>query len=193
VRQAPDQLEQDLVLEAKGGDPDAFEKLVRLRRSFVFSLAVRLLYDEEEAKDVVQECFLRVWRHLYNYDPAVRFTTWLYKITVNLCLDRLRTAKRRKLVFSAGGNDERIRGIPEQQDLERAQTNRELVAIIKGLTAHLPEKQRLVFTLRDLQDLSVDEVVEITGLSRESVKTNLHYARRAIRSLLERQYDIQRA
>jgi RNA polymerase sigma-70 factor (ECF subfamily) len=55
----------------------------------------------------------------------------------------------------------------------------------------LPEKQRLVFTLRDLQDLSVDEVVEITGLSRESVKTNLHYARRAIRALLAQQYNVQ--
>lgn len=193
MRQVQDQLVQDLIREAKAGNPYAFEKLVQLQQTYVFSLAIRLLYDKEEAKDIVQECFVRVWRHLHKYDPAVRFTTWLYRITVNLCLDRLRARGRQPLMFSTSGNDERVRRIPEQHSLEQAHTNQELVEIIMGLTAYLPEKQKLVFTLRDLQDLSVDEVAEITGFSRESVKTNLHYARRTIRSLLDRHYDIQRA
>ncbi len=191
VQDSAEQPNLDIILKAKKGDLGAFDRLVRRYQSFVFSLAVRFLCDDDEAQDIVQESFVRVWKHFDRYDPAQKFTTWLYKIATNLCLDRLRAVKRKNLIFSSNKLASEIQTMPDKRDLEQIHSNRELVAIIKKLSGHLPEKQQLVFTLRDLQDLSVEEVVEITGLSRESVKTNLHYARRAIRELLEQQYDIR--
>ncbi len=191
MRDSADQSIENTILKAKEGDVGSFDRLVRHYQSYVFALAVRLLCDEDEAKDIVQESFVRVWKSFDRYDPEQRFTTWLYKIATNLCLDRLRAARRRSLIFSSSTETDDVQSMCDGHDLEEIQSNQDLIGIIKQAAGHLPEKQRLVFTLRDLQDLSVDEVVEITGLSRESVKTNLHYARRAIRELLAQQYNVQ--
>ena len=193
VQDSTDQPNLDIILKAKKGDLGAFDRLVRQYQSYVFSLAVRFLCDDDEAQDIVQESFVRVWKHFDRYDPAQKFTTWLYRIATNLCLDRLRAAKRKNLIFSSDKLESEIQTVPDKRDLEQIHSNKELVAIIKKLSGQLPEKQQLVFTLRDLQDLSVEEVVEITGLSRESVKTNLHYARRRIRRVLEEQYKLKGA
>ncbi len=173
-------------------DDAAFERLVRQFQPFAFALAMRLVADEDEVGDVIQESFVRVWKHIGRYDRKTKFTTWLYTIVTNVSLDRLRAIRRsRKLFFSrdefpdreeAGGTD----------DVAEIQSNRELAAMINRLTAELPTKQRMVFTLRDLQDLSVEEVAQIADMSVASVKTNLHYARKRIRKLMALKYQVER-
>jgi RNA polymerase sigma-70 factor, ECF subfamily len=185
-----DIITMDLIRQCRTGERNSLNVLVRTCQSFVFSVAFRLLADEEEAKDATQDSFLRMVRHLDRFDHRVKFTTWLYTIATNICLDKLR-ARKAQARFVSRDQTERLEelssGAPAVDD---HQANKELAHIIGGMTAMLPEKQRLVFVLRDLEDLSVDEVCAITGLSRGSVKTNLHYARREIRSRLARHYQV---
>jgi RNA polymerase sigma-70 factor (ECF subfamily) len=179
----------DIVL-SKTGDTHAFGRVVRATQGFVFRVSFRLLCDEEEARDVVQETFVRAWQSLQTYDPSRKFTTWIYAIAVNLCYDRIRTKRRRELVLSRA-NPGSSTGEPlDHRPPDERYSNQEIAVIIRDLADGLPPKQRLTFTLRDIEDLSIQEVVGITGMSTASVKTNLHYARRAIRKILEKRYGV---
>ena len=94
--------------------------------------------------------------------------------------------------FSSRDRDPIVEDLPDEHDWETMRSFEQLAEIVRTLTGRLARKQRLVFTLRDLQDLTVEEVVEITGLSTGSVKTNLHYARKSIRDMLVRHYGVVR-
>jgi RNA polymerase sigma-70 factor, ECF subfamily len=153
---------------------------------------MKFLCDEAEASDVVQDSFIRVWKNIDRYDPHQKFTTWLYKIVVNLCVDRFRSLKRSRSVFLSRDRDFVMEDLPDERDWESMRSYEQLAEIVRSLSGQLSRKQRLVFTLRDLQDLSVEEVAEITGLSAGSVKTNLHYARKSIRDVLVRHYGVVR-
>lgn len=189
----PDQTDNDAapqlnqaIARSKQGDVRAFRQVVETYQQYAFSLAFRIVCDHDDARDVVQETFVRVWKHIGSFDPETRFTTWLYKIVVNLSYDRLKGEGRRKRIFAmwpeAGAESFEDKRSPIDADL----INRDLAEKIKAIAEGLPVKQRMVFVLRDLQDLTVDEVSEILEMSRESVKTNLCYARRQIRLRLER-------
>lgn len=186
------EIHEDVVSRSQCRDLAAFEQLVRKYQPYAFSLAMRFLCDEAEASDVVQESFLRVWKHIDRYDPNQKFTTWLYKIVSNLSVDRFRSLKRSRSIFLSRDQNPVMENLPDERDWETLRSHEQLAEIIRTLSNRLSRTQRLVFTLRDLQDLTVDEVVEITGLSHGSVKTNLHYARKAIRDLLVRHYGVVR-
>jgi RNA polymerase sigma-70 factor (ECF subfamily) len=173
-------------------DLATFEQLVRQYQPLAYSLAMRFLGDETEATDVVQDSFIRIWRHMNQYNPKQKFTTWLYRIVANLCIDRTRALKRRRALFFSRDVDPGLEEIADQRDSETTHSNEQLAEIITRLSNHLSRKQRLVFALRDLQDLTVEEVVKITGMSIGSVKTNLYYARKTIRDLLASRFGIVR-
>lgn len=177
----------------RSGDTAAFEELVRQYQPYAYSLAARMLGNEQEAEDAVQEAFIRVWRSIDRYDPAVRFTTWLYRIVTNLCLDHLRSRRRRNWVTISDDSDERNSDLQAGSDPSDQTSGEDLLSIIRKLSYVLPETQRTVFVLRDLQDLSIQEVCSITGLSQGSVKTNLHYARRKLREQLIHGYGVKGA
>ena len=154
--------------------------MVQQHQRLVFSLGLKMLADEEEAKDVVQETFIRVWQRISDYDPQKSFTTWLYTIASHLCLDRLKQMRRilplpeDERVLQRFAND-------EQQTLE----NSEWVAIVRMLAEGLSPKQKLVFTLCQLEGLPSSEVEQITGLDAKQVKSNLYVARQTIRERLK--------
>ena len=193
IQPSPDVASEDNVALSPTIDLASFELLVRQYQPYAFSLAMRFLCNEADASDVVQESFLRVWRHRDRYNPEQKFSTWLYKIVTNLCLDRYRSQKRSRTWFSSGDRDVILEDLPDERNWESALSNEQLVEIIQTLSQGLSRKQKLVFTLRDLQDLGMEEVVDITGMSVASVKTNLHYARKTIRDLLVRRYGIVRS
>ncbi len=172
-------------------DGHAFRQLVVAHQSYAFALAIRLLCDDEDARDVVQEAFVRVWKHIDRFDRTKKLTTWLYSIVTNLAIDRLRTIRRDRRLFVRHEEDSPF-DIQDERDLFELQSNQDLVDIIRTLTQRLPLKQRLVFTLRDLQDLSVEEVADIAGMSLGSVKANLCYARQTIRKHLAVHYRVGR-
>ena len=172
---------KEVIERSKQRDTDAFRQLVETYQPFVFRLAFRLLCSEDEAKDIVQETFIRVWLHLYRYQKHTRFTTWLYKISCNLCYDRLRTIKRFR-------DDEKTSidlsdlNVSADDNIEQSVINRDLKELIIALTHGLTPKQRLVFTLRDIEGLELEDVREITGMSGAKIKSNLYLARQYIRS-----------
>ena len=172
--------ERDIIIKCKAGNKEAFRWVVQQHQRLVFSLGLKMLADEEEAKDVVQETFIRVWQHIGNFDPQKPFTTWLYTIASRLCLDRLKQMRR----ILPLPEDERVLhrfANDEQQTLE----NNEWVSIVRMLADDLSPKQKLVFTLCQMEGLPSSEVEQITGLDAKQVKSNLYVARQTIRERLK--------
>jgi len=170
-----------LIEESKRNDGKAFRKIVENYQSMIYSLAFRLLCDEEEAKDIVQETFIRVWINLSKYNPEKKFSTWMYAIATNLCFDKLKASKRHYRDVTI---DEKLNDLVSSENVEQVIINAELVNIIVALTGTLTPKQKIVFTLRDLESMEIEEVIQITGLSAKKIKSNLFLARQAIRKKL---------
>ena len=169
-----------LISEAQRGDLQAFETVLKNYQYYAYTVAFRALTNDDDAKDVVQECFIRIWKNLGGYNAKIKFTTWMYKIVVNLCYDKLR---RRKTEYERNEVlDEQL--ICGEDNPERLLSNKEQAEIIKHISDGLPEKQRMVFVLRDLEELTTDEVSQIMEISVESVKANLSIARKVIRTKL---------
>ena len=175
------QTSSDIIRQCQGGSKDAFRWVVQTYQRMVFSLALKMLCDEEEAKDLVQETFLRVWQRIGDYDPQKSFTTWLYTIASRLCLDRLKSMRHTIPL----PEDESVLRRFAADDNQRSLENSEWVAIVRTMAEGLSTKQRLVFTLCQLEGLSSSEVEQITGLDARQVKSNLYVARQTIRERLK--------
>ncbi|MBR6203317.1 MAG: sigma-70 family RNA polymerase sigma factor [Bacteroidaceae bacterium] len=184
------QIAEDIVARCRQGEKAAFRGVVQTYQRMVFSLSLKLLSDEEEARDMVQETFIRVWQRMGEYDTRKNFTTWIYTIATRLCMDRL---KRIKHVVSMPDDELVFRRYASDTDTHRALENREWVSIVRMLAEGLGEKQRMVFTLCHLEGLSSPKVEEITGLDAKQVKSNLYVARQTIRERLKQLgYDTDR-
>jgi RNA polymerase sigma-70 factor (ECF subfamily) len=172
--------ERQLVAKAQSGDEDAFEQLVRAHQRYVFNLAYRVLGDRNEAEDVAQETFVRAWRGLPSFRAECRFTTWLYRIARNVCLNRLPRLEaelRQTEVLSqpVASPD------PVPDEVVSARERR---AFLHSELARLPEKYRLVLTLRYLQGFSYAEIADVLSLPLGTVKTHLHRGREALAARL---------
>lgn len=176
------QIDSEILKRCQRGDRTAFRWVVQTYQRLVFSLSLKMLCDEEEAKDVVQETFIRVWQNIEDYDPMRSFQTWLYTITTRLCLDRLKGMKQ---LVPLAGDEEVLQEFATSSDNQRILENQEWVAIVRLLVSGLSIKQRLVFTLSHLEELSSAEVEQITGLNAKQVKSNLYAARQTIRKQLK--------
>lgn len=172
---------QALINQSRQNDVNAFALLVTEYQSLVFRLAFRLLCDEDDAKDIVQETFVKVWLSLDKYNNKYRFSTWIYKIAANVCYDHLRSLqylqRNRQTDFGIS-----VQEVIAQEDVETSFTNQELKSLIIQLTRNLTPKQKLVFTLRDLEEREIEEIEVITGLSAAKIKSNLYLARKYIRN-----------
>jgi RNA polymerase sigma-70 factor (ECF subfamily) len=170
----------ELVVRARQGDEAAFEQLVLRHQRYVFNLAYRVLGDYTEAEDMTQEAFVRVWRGLSGFRGQARFTTWLYRIVHNLCLNRL-PGLQRELLQTEPLEEVLADPGPSPADLFAV---REQMAFLHAQMDRLPEKYRLVLTLRYLQHLSYDEIAAALEMPMGTVKTHIHRARRLLRERL---------
>jgi len=170
----------DLIARSKRNDGNAFRQLVESHQSMIYSLAYRLLCNEEEARDAVQETFIKVWLNLKKFDTSRKFSTWVYAIATNLCYDKLKSGKH----FSNCLPAETLNEVLSNDDVEKKMIDSELGALIATLTNELTPKQKLVFTLSDLEDLSTEEIGQITGMTASQIKSNLFLARQALRTKL---------
>lgn len=176
------QTERDIITRCQRGDKDAFRWVVRTHQRMIFSLALKMLCDEEEAKDMVQEVFIRVWQRIRELDPQKNICTWIYTIASRLCIDKLRRTNR---IVSMPEDQLALQRFASYDDSQQTLENREWVSIVRAMVENLSEKQRLVFTLCQLEGLSSDEAGEITGLDTKQIKSNLYVARQAVRKRLK--------
>ena len=175
------QIESDIISRCQQGDKDAFRWVVQTHQRMIFSLALKMLCDEEEAKDMVQETFIRVWQSITGFDTQKTFSTWVYTIASRLCIDRLKRARK---VVALPEDELVLRRFASDGDEQLSLENKEWVSIVRTLAENLSDKQRLIFTLCQLEGLPSAEVEQITGLGARQVKSNLYVARQTIRKRL---------
>lgn len=186
--------EESLLARLRMGDDAAFDELVRTAGGRMLAVARRMMNREEDAQDAVQDAFLSAFKSLDHFDGRSQLTTWLHRITVNACLMKLRSQRRRgddeqsidALLpqFLADGH-QTIPSKPwkpaEQTGIEQA----ELRDHIRAKIADLPEPYRMVILLRDIEELDTETTAQLLELSPAAVKTRLHRARQALKTLLD--------
>jgi RNA polymerase sigma-70 factor (ECF subfamily) len=181
----PNRDDHELIRSCLEGNHEAFAALVRRHEQRSFWAAYKIVGESEAARDVAQEAFVRVWRALDRFDFSMAFSTWLYRITVNLAIDHLRRNKRHKGVdidvFREAVADPRGDQAPE-----RRQDSRETARSVRAVLETLDEKYRTVLVLRDLEGLSSKQISDITGIAHATVRWRLHVARKQFRENWER-------
>lgn len=171
------EVNKELVLLLQQGDRRAFAELVEGYKKPIYNLAYRMLKDGEEAYDIAQETFLRVFQHINRYDPEYKFSTWIFAIASRLCIDRLRKIK--------GNLQELSFDIPDNQPLPEEQViKNQLRQEIDEAINQLPEKYRLVIILRHINELSYEEISTVLEIPINTVKTHLFRGREMLKQAL---------
>lgn len=177
------------------GEERAFAELVERYQNRLLNFVYRTVGDRERAEDLVQEVFIRVYRHLHRFDRSKKFSTWVYTIASNLAKNELRNRSRNPLVLfqtikGRGEDDDRPVDFEDPgtrpDDLYR---KRHLRALVEETVAALPEHHREVFVLRELEGKSYEEIAEITDCNLGTVKSRLNRARNAFASIIEPRLD----
>jgi len=197
----PPRDESALIEASQAGDPRALDELVRRNQDRVYSFAMRMCRNVEDAKDILQETFLGVVRSIRDFRAESRFSTWLYRIASNACLK-----KRRRGVFDPEPEQEisldalmprpdaegRKPEIPDwSEDAERALLRGELVQQMEAAIDKLPREYKIVIILRDVEGFSAEETADLLKLSVPAVKSRLHRARVFVRKELSRYFEAE--
>ena len=187
------ELERSLIRRLKRRDERAFRELLDLHRDRVFNITYRMLgQNRAEAEDVAQEVFITVFKTIDSFREESKFSTWLYRVAVNHCKNRIKYLARRhdrdrdeldESTTSSGANGAIGGPMPSSphKQLESAQMEQKL----HDAVSKLDDDQRIVVVLRDVEDLSIEEICEITGLPDGTVKSRLHRARLVLRKRLQ--------
>jgi len=183
------QTDEELVALATAGDLDCFNQLVARWERPIYALAYRTLGREEDARDVVQEAFLRAFRGLRNFRGDAKFSSWLYRITLNLCRDWIRRERRAPIAqMPEGGDpievaDEKMSPSESVEDLVARQ---ELSGAVARAMADLPEEQRTAILLKEYHGLTFQEIADQLDCPLSTVKTRLYQGLSVLRRRLER-------
>jgi RNA polymerase sigma-70 factor (ECF subfamily) len=193
--------DDDLVVRARAHDVAAFEELISRHEEKLYRLAMRFVRNETDAREILQETFLSAWRNLDGFQGKAQFASWIYRVAVNASLMLLRSQKRhpqiavdevgaealdqaaQDTVVPAMGIHDDWSKRPDDQ-LQSTELRQHIQAAVDGL----PESQRSVFLLRDVDGLSTEETGETLGLTVPTVKTRLHRARLALRAAITRYF-----
>jgi len=184
--------ERSLLRRLRDRDERAFRELLDEHRDRVFNITFRMLGNRAEAEDVAQEVFITVFKTIETFREESKFSTWLYRVTVNHTKNRIKYLSRRhqrdtdELDETSretnGASGAPLRIVAPDRALEGAQ----LDALVQEAIANLDEDHRVVVVLRDVEDLSIEEICEITGLPDGTVKSRLHRARLALKKKLQK-------
>ena len=186
LREAERLSDRELAIQARGGDALAFEALVLRKIPSVVSLARRVLGDAEDARDVAQMVFLRVWEQLDRYDETYSFNTWLYRISTNLAIDFLRSSRSRQRAHGATLHLVRLRQENTAGETSRAAEEGELSRLFQHASQRLTGKQKAAFVLREMEDCDTRQIAGILGCGESTVRNHLFNARRILRREIEK-------
>jgi RNA polymerase sigma-70 factor (ECF subfamily) len=181
--------DEELVARANAGDTDSFNQLVTRWERPIYALAYRTLGREEDARDVVQEAFLRAYRGLRGFKGEAKFSSWLYRITLNLCRDWIRRERRAPVVQVPEGvdpvdlADDRV---SPQESVEDLVARREMSQAVSRAMADLPDEQRQAILLKEYHGLTFQEIADMLDCPLSTVKTRLYQGLSVLRRRLER-------
>lgn len=184
-----DKQEEILIKKAKRGDLRAFEELITHYEPIVYNIIYRMMNNIDDTYDLSQETFIKVYKKIYQFDGKSKFSTWLYRIATNTCLDEIRRRKG-KDTFSIDQTIELEDGqIPSQQvdkneNVEEKILDKEKKQIIQEALNEMNESHRVILVMRDIKNLSYEEISEILGLSLGTVKSRISRARQALKKVL---------
>lgn len=180
--------EQELVLRAKAGDDEAFAQLMQDNEKRIYNLTLRMTGNPDDAMDLAQEAFLNAWRGLKFFKGDSTFSTWVYRLASNACIDHLRRKKRRQdidLPMPMDEEDDRPPDIPDdrfqpERELERQELRN---AVCSGLE-QLSDEHRQVLVMREINGLSYQEIADVLDLETGTVKSRIARARNSLRKIL---------
>lgn len=179
-----------LIEKAKNGDIEAFENLIRQSEKIVYNIAYRMLNNSEDVKDISQEVFIKVYKNLKNFDEKSTFSTWIYRIAVNTCIDEMRKRKGKQTISIEEDIQQEDGTVKKQipiqtktpeEDYIKKEQKEELLSAVEELS----QTHKTVLTLRDLEGFSYAEIAEITETSVGTVKSRLSRAREQLKNILE--------
>jgi RNA polymerase sigma-70 factor (ECF subfamily) len=187
--------EKLLLEKAKNGDVEAFEHLIEGYQKKVYNIALRMIGNYDDAYDMAQETFIRVFRSIKNFKEQSSFSTWVYKITTNVCLDELRKRKNRNVVSLDDDikldNNEVKRQVQDDKPTPDVLVEMdELKNIVNDAINKLSGEHRTAIILRDIHGFSYEEISEIINCPQGTVKSRINRARRALKELLQTKTEL---
>ena len=179
-----------LIRRAQRGDADAFEQLLLEHQKNVYNLCYRMAGNPDDAMDLSQETFLRAWRCLDQYQFASAFSTWLYRLCSNICIDFLRRRRRQQtvpLTFEDADGEEQTYAVPDAQPLPEEQVELKLTReILQAAMAQLLPEHRAVLQLRVVNEMSYEQIADVLDIQIGTVMSRLSRARNQLKKILER-------
>ena len=177
--------DRQLVQTIRAGDTDAFETLVRRKTTKVYALCYRVIGNAEDAKDISQLVFLKLWENLEKYDPQYAFDTWLYRMVTNVAIDFMRNKQSRdnavnsnlRLVKTAADAEQTV--LVQRKDVEN---------VFNEISNVLSPKQKTIFIMNQMEDLPSAEIAKILGCRESTVRNHLFNARKLMQQQLQRRY-----
>ena len=185
--------DEELVARSQGGDVESFNQLILRWERPIYALAYRVIGREEEARDVVQEAFLRAFRALPGFKGQAKFSSWLYRITLNLCRDFIRRQRRAPVVQMPEDMDA-LEAVAERgpvESIEDLAARRELTAVVEEAMALLPEEQRTAIILKEYHGMTFQEIADLQGCPLSTVKTRLYQGLSVLRRHLAEQGQLE--
>ena len=179
--------DEELVARSMGGDLDSFNQLVLRWERPIYALAYRVIGREEDARDVAQETFLRAFRALAGFKGQAKFSSWLYRITLNLCRDWIRRERRAPVAQAPEGVDllELASSAEPAETVEDLVSRRELGRAVAKAMAMLPDEQRTAIVLKEYHGLTFQEIADLLDCPLSTVKTRLYQGLTVLRKQLE--------
>lgn len=187
-----DLTDEELMLRVQDGEAACFDVLVDRYKTRLFNYLLRMVGDRDEAEEVAQEAFVKAYIHAGKYKTIAKFSTWLYTIATNLVRNRMRSRSRAPQIFSLWGrgryddDDEKQIDIPDSERTpDEVMNDRELSDVINQAIEKIPEKYRTSFVLREISQLSYEEIAAVTGLKLGTVRSRINRARNYFRQIVE--------
>jgi RNA polymerase sigma-70 factor (ECF subfamily) len=177
--------DRQLVETIRGGDADAFELLVRRKTSKVYALCYRIIGNAEDAKDISQLVFLKLWENLGKYDAQYAFDTWLYRMVTNVAIDFMRNRQSRENAVNSNLRLVKTSSDPEQGVVVQ---RKEIEAVFHEVSSVLSPKQKTIFVMNQMDDMPSAEIAKVLGCRQSTVRNHLFNARKAMQQQLEKRF-----
>ena len=180
--------DEELVTRSRGGDVDSFNQLILRWERPIYALAYRVIGREEDARDVCQETFLRAYRSLAGFKGEAKFSSWLYRIALNLCRDWIRKQRRNPIQQMPEDIDvlDAAAATEPSESVEDLVARRELTAVVEQAMAGLPEEQRTAIVLKEYHGMTFQEIADLQGCPLSTVNTRLYQGLSVLRRQLQR-------